>query len=161
MPDEQDVLSASELAAVPIVWIEVRKKLFRLDVFRRPTDQARFFKPTPFYSCRIAVGAIGFGTPSGRYFVLDKSLNPSYVAPDSDWAREAGYTPGQEIPGGDPANPILGAWLRLNDDGIGIHGTANLLSLGTRASHGCVRVNPKAARRLYEITPVGSPVRIF
>jgi len=89
---------------------------------------------------------------------MAKARNPDWTMPNSSWVPEA--LRGTTIPGGAPENPIKGAFLKLTDDGVGIHGTDNLLSLGSRASHGCVRIRPRAAVKLYETVAAGTPVYI-
>ena len=43
---------------------------------------------------------------------------------------------------------------------IGIHGTNNPASLGTNASHGCIRISNAGITKLARILPLGTPVRI-
>lgn len=43
---------------------------------------------------------------------------------------------------------------------IYIHGTAETARLGTPASHGCIRLSPADAVRLYELCPLGTTVFI-
>ena len=45
--------------------------------------------------------------------------------------------------------------------GLGIHGTTNTASLGTRASHGCIRMSIPAVKSLARKVKVGDPVVIF
>jgi lipoprotein-anchoring transpeptidase ErfK/SrfK len=104
---------------------------------------------------RIAVGAPSFPTPSGRFWITNMQVNPWWYPPDSDWAE------GQEpVPPG-PSNPLGTRWMGLNRDNIGIHGTPNSGSLGTYASHGCIRMWIPAAEELYSIVRVGTPVVIY
>lgn len=113
---------------------------------------------------RCAVGALGHETPAGRYEIYGKKLNPTWTIPNVPWAIAAGYKPGQVIPSTDPNNPIKGAFLAIVNDptgNIGIHGTANLDSLGHAASHGCIRVDPAVAVRLYHKLPKYTPVHIY
>ncbi|WP_375337067.1 L,D-transpeptidase [Conexibacter sp. W3-3-2] len=44
--------------------------------------------------------------------------------------------------------------------GIGIHGTSEEGSIGSRASHGCVRMRVRDVVRLYRRVRVGTPVVI-
>jgi lipoprotein-anchoring transpeptidase ErfK/SrfK len=104
----------------------------------------------------IAVGQIGLETPSGLYNVQNKAVNPAWHVPDSDWA---GDLAGQVIPAGDPGNPIKARWLGIFD-GAGIHGTDAIGSIGTAASHGCIRMLIPDVIKLYDETPVGAPVYI-
>jgi lipoprotein-anchoring transpeptidase ErfK/SrfK len=45
-------------------------------------------------------------------------------------------------------------------NGVGIHGTAESGSIGTRASHGCVRMRVPDVIDLYPRVPIGTPVLI-
>jgi hypothetical protein len=154
----RDSLTREELTALYDTFVVIRRSRFSLAVWRRQLPDSRRFELA--YKCRTAVGAIGYQTPGGPHFVIAKAKNPDWLIPNSQWAIDAGLRPGTIIPGGAPENPIREAFLRLTDDGVGIHGTENLLSLRSRASHGCIRVTPQAAQNLYLIVPVGSPVFI-
>lgn len=46
------------------------------------------------------------------------------------------------------------------DGQVGIHGTNNPSLIGQAASHGCIRMTNEAIRRLANILPLGSPIRI-
>jgi lipoprotein-anchoring transpeptidase ErfK/SrfK len=63
------------------------------------------------------------------------------------------------IKGTDPANPIKARWLGIFN-GAGIHGTDNLASLGSAASHGCIRMAIPDVIEVYNEVPVGAPVFI-
>ena len=45
-------------------------------------------------------------------------------------------------------------------DGAGFHGTDDVGSLGTAASHGCIRMSVPDVIELYDQVPVGTPVYI-
>lgn len=109
---------------------------------------------------RIAVGKVGHDTPAGMYFISEKERNPPWIPPNSDWVPKE--LVGVAIPGGDPRNPLRGAWLRLGgSDAIGIHGTANAESIGSRASHGCIRLTEPDVLDLYKRVGLGTPVHII
>jgi lipoprotein-anchoring transpeptidase ErfK/SrfK len=103
----------------------------------------------------IAVGMAGLETPAGLYHVQDKQVDPSWQVPNSPWA---GKLAGQVIPPG-PADPIKARWLGIFD-GAGIHGTDAVGSLGSAASHGCIRMAIPDVIALYPQVPVGAPVYI-
>lgn len=103
---------------------------------------------------RVAVGKPGFATPLGLFAVQDKTINPSWTAPS--WA---GAIAGQTFCGGCAGNPILARWIGFNG-GVGFHGTAELGSLGTEASHGCVRMSVPDVKRLYRRVRIGTPVLV-
>jgi lipoprotein-anchoring transpeptidase ErfK/SrfK len=46
-------------------------------------------------------------------------------------------------------------------DGYGIHGTDEPLSIGTNASHGCVRLRNEDIETLFRVVPVGTVVYIY
>lgn len=103
---------------------------------------------------KIAVGKAGLETSAGRYEIQQKIVNPDWHVPDSDWA---GDLAGQTIPYGDPQNPLEARYMGFHD-GQGIHGTSDLASLGTAASHGCIRMSVPSVKRLFKAVKVGTPV---
>ena len=125
-------------------------------VVDRKSHKLRFFENLePFKTWPIAVGKAGLETPSGLYDVQWRELNPIWRVPDSDWAGELA---GTSIPPG-PDNPIKARWLAFNG-GAGIHGIdpSQYSSIGTDASHGCVRMRIPDVISLYKRSPVGTPV---
>jgi lipoprotein-anchoring transpeptidase ErfK/SrfK len=104
----------------------------------------------------IAVGQVGLETPAGLYEIANKAVDPAWHVPNSDWA---GDLAGQVIPGGTPENPLKARWMGIYD-GVGIHGTDAEGSIGTQASHGCIRMRVPEVIELYEQVPVGAPVYI-
>ena len=61
----------------------------------------------------------------------------------------------------DPGGPYGTRWLGLSKRGYGIHGTNNPSSIGTAASNGCIRMYNEDIESLFDITVVGTPVRIL
>ncbi|MDX6603699.1 MAG: L,D-transpeptidase ErfK/SrfK [Solirubrobacterales bacterium] len=106
-------------------------------------------------SYTVAVGQEGLETPEGLYEIQVKEENPSWHVPESAWAGELA---GQVIPPG-PADPIKARWMGIFE-GAGIHGTEELESLGTAASHGCVRMSIPDVEELYDQVEVGTPIFI-
>ncbi len=104
----------------------------------------------------IAVGQVGLETPAGLYHIQDKAVNPTWNVPNSAWA---GSLAGQSIPGGSPLNPLKARWMGIFN-GAGIHGTDDLGSLGTAASHGCIRMAIPDVINLYDQVSVGTPVYV-
>ncbi|HLM09058.1 MAG TPA: L,D-transpeptidase family protein [Thermoleophilaceae bacterium] len=104
----------------------------------------------------VAVGALGFDTPAGLYHIENKAVNPAWSVPNSDWA---GSLAGTVVPGGVPENPLKARWLGIFD-GAGIHGTDQTYSLGSAASHGCIRMSIPDVIELYDQVPVGAPIYI-
>ncbi len=111
-------------------------------------------KPAKSYG--IALGKAGQETPSGLYSIQNKAINPAWNVPNKPWAGELA---GRVIPGGVPENPLKARWLGVYD-GVGIHGTADEGSIGTNASHGCIRMRVAEVIELYDDVPVGAPIYI-
>ncbi len=105
---------------------------------------------------RIAVGQVGLETPAGLYHVQNKAIDPDWLVPDSDWA---GDMAGEIVPGGTPENPLKARWMGIYD-GAGIHGTDDEDSLGSSASHGCIRMAVPEVKELYERVELQTPVFI-
>jgi len=104
----------------------------------------------------IAVGQVGLETPAGLYNIQNKGVNVPWSVPNSAWA---GSLAGTVVPGGVPENPLKARWMGIFD-GAGIHGTDQIGSLGSAASHGCVRMAIPDVIELYDKVQVGSPVYI-
>jgi lipoprotein-anchoring transpeptidase ErfK/SrfK len=104
----------------------------------------------------VAVGAVGFDTPAGLYHIQNKAVDPVWTVPHSSWA---GDLAGTTVPGGTPENPLKARWLGIFD-GAGIHGTDETYSLGSAASHGCIRMAVPDVIDLYDQVPVGTPIYI-
>ena len=126
--------------------ITVDRERFRLTLFKNLRRSKTY---------RIAVGQAGLETPAGTYSINDKQTNPVWHVPKSDWA---GKLAGKTIQPG-PDNPIKARWMGFYD-GAGIHGTDALGSLGTAASHGCVRMAVKDVVDLYDRVDVGTLIHV-
>lgn len=133
-------LTPERTSAPPTVLVE--RSSFRLTLFAG--GKTRRFT--------VAVGQPAYPTPPGTYTISNKIPNPTWFPPNSTWA--AGIAP---VPPG-AANPLGTRWMGLDRNLIGIHGTPNPSSLGTRASHGCIRMAIPQAEWLFEQLDVGSRV---
>lgn len=107
------------------------------------------------HSYTIAVGMQGLETPAGLYDIQEKEVDPSWHVPNSSWA---GSLAGQTIPPG-PQDPIKARWMGVAG-GAGIHGTDESGSLGSAASHGCIRMAIPDVIALYPQVPLHTPVYI-
>ncbi len=104
----------------------------------------------------VAFGAVGFDTPAGLYHIQNKAIDPAWSVPNSDWA---GDLAGTVVPGGTPENPLKARWMGIFD-GAGIHGTDDTGSLGSAASHGCIRMAIPDVIDLYDRVEVQTPIYI-
>ncbi len=139
-------VTTAELAKEYPAVIVVNRANFNLTLYEH-------LKPTLNYT--VAIGAIGYDTPAGLYEIQNKAIDPVWTVPNSDWA---GSLAGQTIPPG-PENPLKARWMGIYN-GAGIHGTDATYSLGSAASHGCVRMAIPDVEELYEHVDVGTPVYI-
>jgi lipoprotein-anchoring transpeptidase ErfK/SrfK len=103
----------------------------------------------------IAIGQPAYPTPTGDYEINDKQVDPAWYPPDSPWAAEL-----KTIPPG-PGNPLGTRWIGTTAPAVGIHGTYAEYTVGTAASHGCMRMKIKDVEALYEQVALGMEVRIL
>jgi lipoprotein-anchoring transpeptidase ErfK/SrfK len=104
----------------------------------------------------VAAGQPAYPTPTGDWTIINKAENPTWVNPAPDgWGADMPAT----ISGG-PGNPLGTRALYLDAPGIRIHGTYDSGSIGTYASHGCVRMLISDVEELYEIVPIGITAHI-
>jgi lipoprotein-anchoring transpeptidase ErfK/SrfK len=126
-------------------------------IVNRSQFRLRLFKDLKLHQTYpIAVGQVGLETPAGQYTIANKAINPAWHVPNSAWA---GKLAGKTIAGDDPSNPIKARWLGVFD-GVGIHGTTDDASIGSNASHGCIRMHIPDVEKLYDEVPVGSAIYI-
>ncbi|ABG51359.1 MAG: L,D-transpeptidase [Trichodesmium sp. St16_bin4-tuft] len=98
----------------------------------------------------VAVGKPGWETPKGNFKVIQMVENPKWQNP---WT-------GEVMPAG--PNTALGLrWIGFWTDGkdsIGFHGTPTVGSIGSAASHGCVRMYNEDVIKLFQKVQVGTEV---
>lgn len=142
-PEPEPPLTAPEVE--PSLRLEIRLSNRRVTLYRG--DKA--VKTYP-----IAVGRPGWETPTGTFQVRQMLRNPAWVHP---------LKKGVLIPGGDPENPLGRYWIGFWTDGknwIGFHGTPNPKSVGTPASHGCIRMYNKDIEELFKQVSLGTEVKV-
>ena len=139
-------VTTAEVADKYPTYIVVDRSNFTLTLYRDLKVEKQY---------TVAIGAEGFDTPTGLYHIQDKQVDPVWNVPDSEWA---GSLAGQTIPPG-PDNPLKARWMGIYN-GAGIHGTSDTASLGSAASHGCVRMSIPDVIDLYDRVDVGTPIYI-
>ena len=103
----------------------------------------------PLASFSAAIGAVTTPTPAGRFSVTDSLATGDPSGPFGWYAFGlSGHQPHL------PPN-----W--SGGDQLAIHGTDDPASIGTAASHGCLRVSPQALARLRPALHLGTPVVIM
>ena len=133
-------VNANDLARVYNTVITIDQAHFKLRLFKG----LKFRK-----SYGVAVGQPAYPTPSGRFAIQNKQVNPVWSVPNSPWAGEL---QGTTVDGGSAANPLKARWMGIAN-GVGIHGTGEDYSIGTRASHGCIRMHVRRRHRPLQARP--------
>jgi L,D-transpeptidase ErfK/SrfK len=95
----------------------------------------------------ISVGADDSPSPTGEFTIVNRVSNPTY------------YHEGVVIPAG-KGNPVGTRWVGLSQKGYGIHGTNAPNSIGSAASHGCIRLRNRDMEKLFGMLRVGDVVEI-
>jgi L,D-transpeptidase ErfK/SrfK len=131
-----------------------------------PEMRLFFYRPSPgdpqatiVYTYPVGLGRDDWRTPSGKFKIRGKTVNPQWNIPESirkEHIAERG-DPRTFIAGGDPENPLGKYRLELTLPMYGIHGTDIPWGVGMQVSHGCVRLYPEDIERLFPLVPVGTP----
>jgi len=101
----------------------------------------------------VAVGNPPSLTPSGKFKISNKIINPSWGG--------GGYA--KPVPGGSPDNPLGYRWMGLSiKDGTryGIHGNNSPYSIGKNVSHGCIRMINSDVEELFKLVDISTNVWI-
>lgn len=101
----------------------------RLDLFSNGQWQASY---------PVAVGMWDYPTPTGRFKVTTVEWRPWWIPPEREW------TLGQDTMPPGPANPMGRVKLYFRPLYF-FHGTPDVASIGSAASHGCVRMRNRDA----------------
>ncbi len=109
----------------------------------------------------VGVGTEERPSPTGQMYVERKVIRPTWHVPASiakDHLKKGDPLPATVLPG--PQNPLGEYALYLSKSSYLIHGTNKPASIGLRATNGCIRLYPEDVKKLYENTPVKTPVSI-
>jgi len=109
----------------------------------------------------VGVGTEERPSPTGQMYVERKVTRPTWHVPASiakDHLEKGDPLPAKVLPG--PQNPLGEYALYLSKSTYLIHGTNKPASIGLRATNGCIRLYPEDVKKLYEDTPVKTPVYI-
>jgi L,D-transpeptidase ErfK/SrfK len=109
----------------------------------------------------VGIGTAERPTPMGQMYVKRKKLRPTWYVPASiaeDHRKKGDPLPPKVPPG--PLNPLGEHALYLSEPEYLVHGTNKPASIGLRATNGCIRLYPEDIKRLFENTPVKTPVKI-
>ena len=110
----------------------------------------------------VGIGRQGWRTPIGETKIIRKREHPTWTPPDSIRAAEEdrGVDLPDVIPAG-PHNPLGEYAMNLGWNGYLMHGTNVPDSIGTRSSHGCMRMYPEDIKNLFGLVDVGTKVQVI
>ncbi|MEO7822776.1 MAG: L,D-transpeptidase [Gemmatimonadaceae bacterium] len=138
VPAAKDSLAVE--AAPPELPIEIRASVSERMLYVKRGD-------TTLKTFQVAVGTDDYPTPKGTFRIRKMIWNPSWrPPPNSDWAK------GKKARGpGDPQNPMKVVKIFFKEPDYYIHGTGAVGSLGSAASHGCLRMDPEQVAELAKL----------
>ena len=148
------------MVRIPTEWIVPEVPVRKGIVINIPEFRLYYFPPDNpgmVLTFPVGVGDEGKETPAGAYTIIEKIADPVWNVPESI-RRERPELPKVVPPG--PDNPMGKYALRLSLRTILIHGTNRPWGIGTRASHGCIRLYPEDISRLFTLVSIGTKVTI-
>ncbi len=110
----------------------------------------------------LGIGREGWSTPTGVAQVTGKKHKPTWHPPESllkEHEENGDPLPAVVEPG--PDNPLGEHAIYLSIPGYLMHGSNKPYGVGTRISHGCIRLYPEDIASLFKLIPIGTPVRII
>jgi lipoprotein-anchoring transpeptidase ErfK/SrfK len=135
-------------AAAAAVRVEVSRE-GSLQVFRADGSLAMF--------APVTSGSEHDPLPLGQWKVLSVHWMPPFnYNPDLFWDADPSHTKVRIKPG--PNNPVGVAWIDIDKDHYGLHGTPEPSKVGHAQSHGCVRLTNWDAARLAALVGPGTIV---
>lgn len=136
---------------VPITPSSSEKPTYKIVISKKSNQLTVYDGDRPVKSFSVGTGKDESKTPEGEFKIINKLEEPWYRA--------------QDIPGGDPTNPLGSHWLGLSVPGTdgttyGIHGTNDPSTIGKYVSLGCIRMNNSDVKWLYQNIPLETSVHI-
>jgi hypothetical protein len=137
-----------------MMWLEapVQAASGELIIINKSINQLAYYQNNKLVKTfKVGTGRKPTYTPEGKFKIVNKIKNRPY------------YT--DNIPGGDPRNPLGNRWLGINARGTwgttyAIHGNNNPKSIGGYVSAGCIRMYDEEVEWLYDQVKVNTPVII-
>lgn len=144
-----DTASAPADAPLPRVRIVVTKRTSALTV---QDEDGRVLFHAP-----VTTGSRRDPLPIGKWKVTGVQQSPVFhYNPDLFWDADPSHSKARIAPG--PNNPVGVAWIDINKEHYGIHGTPEPSTIGHVQSHGCVRMTNWDVRRVLAWAKPGTPV---
>ncbi|MFQ4135299.1 L,D-transpeptidase [Nodosilinea sp. PGN35] len=138
------IFADSTRAAEEVVWLEISLSQRRVTLYEGTKRVEQY---------PIGIGRAGWETPVGTFRVRQMQEDPIWIHPFTD----------ERIPNNDSRNPLGTRWVGFWTDGhvwVGLHGTSAPSSVGTAASHGCIRMHNADVEALFARIELGTPVRV-
>lgn len=108
-------------------------------------NHGKFFK-----RYRVRTGKLDFMTPPGDYTIENKSKDPAWYNVQTN----------TKIAPGDPANELGSRWMGFQGTSLGLHEAIDPSTVGFYGSNGCVGLTKADIEEIYDMVPVGTPVKI-
>ncbi len=126
-----------------------------------PENRLYFISADAVKSYPVGVGRMAWRTPDMSSHISEKLRDPSWTPPLS--IRKEAAEKGEELalvylPG--PMNPLGKFALRIGNSSYLIHGTNKPYGVGSRVSHGCLRMYPEHIETLFELVSEGTVIDI-
>lgn len=148
----------NELRQAALNLIYKNNAITYLDIVSKPPTEDKWFvlnkttkiltyyqKDSVIKKYPVAVGKTSTQTPSGKYTIVNKLINPAWGG--------GGYA--KPVKGGSPDNPLGYRWMGLSyktGTSIGIHGNNSPYSIGQSVSSGCIRMINSDVEELFDNT---------
>ncbi len=107
----------------------------------------------------VTPGSDAIPSPVGEWKVKTVAKMPDFRYDEKMLKEGVRSSDAFVLPPG-PNNPVGIAWIALNKDGIGMHGTDDPDTIGRAASHGCIRLANWDVAKLLGMVKSGVPVTI-
>jgi L,D-transpeptidase ErfK/SrfK len=124
--------------------------------------KAKKGEPQLVHTYPIGIGKVGWKTPEGATTIVRRTKDPIWRPTPSiikEHREERGEVLDKVVPAG-PDNPLGRFAFYLGWPSYMIHGTNKPAGVGLRSSHGCIRLYPEDIAQLFEMAPIGTPVRV-
>jgi len=109
------------------------------------------------FSAPVTTGSEHDPLPIGQWTVTGLQLNPAFhYNPALFWDAKPADAKARIAPG--PNNPVGVAWIDLDKEHYGLHGTPEPAAIGRAQSHGCVRLTNWDAAKLAALVKPGTKV---
>ena len=139
---------------IPTMWIVPTGRAAQIVV---NTGEMRLYyfvnNGTQVYTYPIGMGVLDYKTPTGKFTVNQKKVNPDWHIPKQLQKKYEMAV----MPAG-PDNPMGAFKLGLNWGDYGIHGCNLPWAVGRLVSHGCTRLYPEDIKKLFAMVPMGTKV---